>query len=52
MTVGAHGYFARFGFASESIERVPQSLKASVELQGACPSTATLMALELVAASD
>jgi amino-acid N-acetyltransferase len=43
LTTTADAYFPRFGF--ERIDRadVPASVQASVEFQGACPASATVM---------
>jgi len=48
LTTTAEAYFPRFGF--ERIDRadVPASLQASVEFQGACPASATVMRKWLV----
>ncbi|MGH9442973.1 MAG: arsenic resistance N-acetyltransferase ArsN2 [Thermoanaerobaculia bacterium] len=47
LTTTAAGYFPRFGFESIDRSAVPESLRRSAELRGACPSTATAMRLEL-----
>jgi N-acetylglutamate synthase-like GNAT family acetyltransferase len=47
LTLDMHGYFSRFGFVHEPMERAPAALQASAEFQGACPKTATLMARDL-----
>ncbi|MDC6166334.1 arsenic resistance N-acetyltransferase ArsN2, partial [Paucibacter sp. XJ19-41] len=48
LTTTAAGYFERLGF--EQVERaaLPAALQASAELRGACPASATAMALLLV----
>lgn len=48
LTTTAAGYFERLGF--ERVERaaLPAALQASVELRGACPASATAMALLLL----
>jgi amino-acid N-acetyltransferase len=43
LTTTAEHYFPQFGFASVNREAVPQSLHASAEFQGACPTTAVVM---------
>jgi amino-acid N-acetyltransferase len=43
LTTTAEEYFTRFGFAVVAREQVPDSLRASVEFQSACPATATVM---------
>jgi amino-acid N-acetyltransferase len=43
LTTTAEHYFPRFGFAGVGPEAVPQSVRASAEFQGACPSTAVIM---------
>jgi amino-acid N-acetyltransferase len=43
LTTAAEEYFTRFGFAVIGREQVPESLRASVEFQSACPATATVM---------
>jgi N-acetylglutamate synthase-like GNAT family acetyltransferase/thioredoxin reductase len=47
LTVTAPEFFAQFGFKRGKIEDAPQALKASAELQGACPACAAFMALTL-----
>ena len=47
LTVTAPEYFAQYGFKRDKIEQAPQALKASAELQGACPACAAFMALPL-----
>jgi amino-acid N-acetyltransferase len=43
LTTTAEEYFTRFGFAVVPREQVPDSLRASVEFQSACPASATVM---------
>lgn len=43
LTTTAEHYFPRFGFACVGRESVPDSVQASAEFQGACPSTAVVM---------
>jgi len=43
LTTAAEEYFTRFGFAVIGREQVPESLRASVEFQSACPASATVM---------
>jgi amino-acid N-acetyltransferase len=43
LTTSAEEYFTRFGFAVVAREQVPDSLRASVEFQSACPASATVM---------
>ena len=43
LTTTAEDYFPRFGFACIARDSVPQSVQASAEFQGACPSTAVVM---------
>ena len=47
LTVTAPEYFAQYGFKRGKIEDAPQALKASAELQGACPACAAFMSLTL-----
>jgi N-acetylglutamate synthase-like GNAT family acetyltransferase len=47
LTVTASEYFAQLGFKRATIEEVPPALKASAELQGACPASAAFMVLNL-----
>ena len=49
LTVTAPEYFAQFGFKRGKIEDAPEALKASAELQGACPACAAFMSLTLQA---
>ena len=43
LTTTAEHYFPRFGFACVSREAVSEDVKASMEFQGACPASATVM---------
>jgi amino-acid N-acetyltransferase len=43
LTTTAEHYFPRFGFSCVNRESAAAELQASVEFQGACPSTAVLM---------
>jgi len=43
LTTTAEEYFTRFGFSIVAREQVPDSLRASVEFQSACPASATVM---------
>jgi len=47
-TTTAEGYFPRFGFEPVGLAEVPEAVKASVEFQGACPSTAACMVRHLL----
>jgi N-acetylglutamate synthase-like GNAT family acetyltransferase len=47
LTSTAPGYFLKFGFNKELIEKAPQVLTASAEFQGACPASAAFMSLTL-----
>ena len=47
LTETAADYFARFGFTREPRAHAPLVLQDSVEFQGACPASATLMMLIL-----
>lgn len=47
LTVTAPEYFSRFGFKRGPIADAPEALKASAELQGACPACAAFMSLTL-----
>ena len=49
LTTTAERYFPRFGFSVVDRESVPESVRASVEFQGACPASATVMRLDLPA---
>jgi N-acetylglutamate synthase-like GNAT family acetyltransferase len=46
LTTTAASYFARQGFAQVTRDAAPSGLRASAEFQGACPASATLMALD------
>ena len=43
LTTTAEEYFTRFGLSIVAREQVPDSLRASVEFQSACPASATVM---------
>jgi amino-acid N-acetyltransferase len=43
LTTTAAEYFSRFGFERVTREDVPASVRASVEFQSACPSSAVVM---------
>ena len=45
LTLTAADYFLPFGFKEVERARLPLSLTASEEFQGACPDTATAMTL-------
>ena len=47
LTTTAERYFPRFGFAVVDRDAVPEAVKASVEFQGVCCSSATVMRLDL-----
>ncbi len=47
LTTTADSYFSRFGFERTERGRLPHSLHASAEFQGACPDTAVAMTLRL-----
>jgi len=47
LTTTAQDYFPEFGFERIDRELVPVELNASPELQGACPSSATVMRMGL-----
>ena len=47
LTTTAPGYFAKLGFRPEPLAQAPAALKASAELQGACPASADFMSLTL-----
>ncbi len=46
LTTTAERYFPSFGFERTQRETVPEEVKHSVEFREACPSSATVMALE------
>ena len=52
LTTHADRYFARIGFRILSRSDAPKALWASAEFQGACPETATLMRLPVIAAQS
>jgi N-acetylglutamate synthase-like GNAT family acetyltransferase len=43
LTTTAAPYFARFGFRPTTREAIPADVRASAELQGACPESAIVM---------
>lgn len=45
LTTTAAEYFERLGFRREAIAGAPSALRNSAEFQGACPASATFMAL-------
>ncbi len=47
LTMGAAGYFERFGFESRPIREAPEGLEASAEFQGACPASAMFMTVRV-----
>lgn len=47
LTTTAERFFPRFGFRAVSRDQVPEMVKASVEFQGACPSSSAVMLLDL-----
>jgi amino-acid N-acetyltransferase len=47
LTTTAERYFPSFGFVKTQRDAVPDEIKQSVEFREACPSSATVMALEL-----
>ena len=47
LTTTAERWFPRFGFVPIERAEVPESVQASLEFRGACPSTATAMHLHL-----
>lgn len=47
LTTTAERYFPSFGFVKTEREAVPDEVKRSVEFREACPSSATVMTLEL-----
>lgn len=51
LTTTAEGYFPSFGFSETSRDSVPEDVRATKEFQGACPASATVMALELHASA-
>ena len=46
LTTTAERWFPAFGFATTPRSEVPDALRSSVELQGACPASAILMVRE------
>jgi amino-acid N-acetyltransferase len=49
LTMTAERYFPSFGFVKTSRDLVPAQVAATAEFCGACPSSATVMSLELTA---
>jgi amino-acid N-acetyltransferase len=47
LTTTARGYFARLGWTELARDRVPAGIAATGEFRSLCPSTATVMALQL-----
>ena len=47
LTTTAERFFPRFGFEQIDREQVPQSVRASVEFQSACPASAIVMRKQL-----
>jgi amino-acid N-acetyltransferase len=47
LTTTAERYFPSFGFVKTTRDAVPQSVRETVEFQGACPASATVMCLRL-----
>ena len=47
LTTTAAAYFPRFGFEAVPWSSLPEVLRSSAELQGACPTSATAMHLRL-----
>jgi N-acetylglutamate synthase-like GNAT family acetyltransferase len=47
LTTTAERYFPSFGFVKTQRDAVPDEVKQSVEFREACPSSATVMALQL-----
>ena len=50
LTTTAEHYFPSFGFSRTTREAVPDEVRATAELQGACPASAVVMSRELTAA--
>lgn len=51
LTTTAEGYFPSFGFTATTRDQVPDDVRATREFQGACPASATVMALQLPASA-
>jgi L-amino acid N-acyltransferase YncA len=47
LTTTADQFFPRFGFVPVGREQVPAEVRASVQFQGACPASSTVMRLDL-----
>jgi amino-acid N-acetyltransferase len=52
LTTTADRYFPSFGFTATTRDAVPDDVRATAEFQGACPASATVMALALHPNSD
>jgi amino-acid N-acetyltransferase len=48
LTTTAEQFFPKFGFETIARDDVPESVRASVEFQSACPASATVMRKRLV----
>ena len=51
LTTTAETYFPSFGFRATTRDAVPAEVKGTDEFKGACPASATVMALELSGAA-
>ena len=47
LTITAAGFFERFGFRAISRDQAPAAVQSSVQFQGTCPASASLMRLDL-----
>jgi amino-acid N-acetyltransferase len=47
LTLTAEAHFAAGGFVTIARDEVPEALRGSAELRGACPETAVVMRLDL-----
>ena len=47
LTITAAGFFQRFGFRMISRDEAPAAVQSSIQFQGVCPASATLMRLFL-----
>ena len=47
LTTTAEQYFPKFGFVALTRDAVPESVRGTVEFKGACPTSATVMMLNL-----
>ena len=52
LTMTAERYFPSFGFVQTTRDAVPAEVKATAEFCAVCPSTSTVMALELARPGD